>query len=466
MAALMRFVALSMCLLASVANADVAYVGATLIDGTGETVIEDGAIVVDGSRIAYVGPSGNVPETEQLVDVTGKFITPGFIDTHVHFMESSRIHMDAAMRALDGDLTEADDVAWLKERQPYTLSRYICSGVTTVVSLGGPIHIEFGAQAMARELDHAPRVLIAGGPTGNSGFEWIFDGEHATFSADTAEEITAIVRDFHARGADAIKLGYLGEAMGVDTGVTPEQYVPVLKAAAEAAHELGMPVLTHVMAASEFEPVVDSDLDAFAHITFDEPISDVAISKVVERGIKVAPTIAVFPRMIDVYDRTLELTDIEQQCSDPEVLETYFDYPDGWLNRLRFQTLAWVYDFMLGGAEDAIVDSVQRLHAAGAEFIIGSDAAHVGTPHGVAMHVEMQMLEDAGLPPATLIRAATYNAAELLGKLEELGTLTPGKQADFLILDANPLETIRNAQYIDTVVKGGMAISQSGLQAN
>ena len=171
--------------------------------------------------------------------------------------------------------------------------------------------------------------------------------------------------------------------------------------------------------------------------------------------------------MIEVYDRSLVLSDIEKACGDPQVFTTYFDYPDeSWQNALRFQMLSGLYSLMIGGAQAAIEDSVQRLHAAGAEFIIGSDAAHVGTPHGVALHIEMQMLEDAGLPAATLIKAATRNAAEVLGKLDEFGTLTAGKSADFLVLEKDPLETIRNAQYIETVVVAGRAILQAVLRVS
>ncbi len=448
-------------LVAGSALADTAYVGATLIDGTGGEAIQDGTLIVSGDGLTYVGPTAAAPlaTVSEQIDVSGKFITPGFIDTHIHFMESSRIHMDKSVQALDSSLTEADDIAWMKERLGYTLERYVCSGVTTVVSLGGPVHIEMAGRATAMQMERAPRVLLAGGPISNSGLEWIFDGKPAVFAADTEDDMRALVRDFHEKGYDAIKLGFLGAEMGVDTEFTPVDYVPVLKAAADEAHGFGMPVLTHVMTAEAFEAVADSGLDAFAHITFDVPISAAAVDKVVEKRIKVAPTIAVFPKMIEVYDRSLELSDIEKACGDPQVFATYFDYPEeSWQNALRFQMLSGFYSLMIGGAQEAIEDSVRRLYAAGAEFIIGSDAAHVGTPHGVALHIEMQMLENAGLPPATLIKAATHNAAEALGKLDEFGTLSTGKSADFLVLEKDPLETIRNAQYIETVVVAGRAI--------
>ncbi len=465
----MHYLILPLLFIATNALAQTAYVGATLIDGNGGAAIENGTLIVAGDRLTYVGPTDEAPldSVAEQVDVRGKFITPGFIDTHIHFMESARIHMDKSVQTLDGNLTEADDIAWMKERLPYTLERYVCSGVTTAVSLGGPVHLEMAGRATAMQMDHAPRVLLAGGPIGNSGLEWIFDGKPAVFAADTEDDMRALVRDFHEKGYDAIKLGFLDESMGVETEFTPSTFVPVLKAAADEAHNLDMPVLTHVMTAEAFEAIADTDLDAFAHVTFDVPISDAAVNKVVAKGIKVAPTIAVFPKMIEVYDRTLELSDIEKACGDPQVFTTYFDYPDeSWQNALRFQMLSGLYSLMIGGAQAAIEDSVQRLHAAGAEFIIGSDAAHVGTPHGVALHIEMQMLEDAGLPAATLIKAATRNAAEVLGKLDEFGTLTAGKSADFLVLEKDPLETIRNAQYIETVVVAGRAILQAVLRVS
>ena len=117
-----------------------------------------------------------------------------------------------------------------------------------------------------------------------------------------------------------------------------------------------------------------------------------------------------------------------------------------------------------GDAQAAVGDSARRLHAAGGRLLIGSDAAHIGTPHGVALHVEMQMLEDAGIPPSALIQAATRNAAQFLRR-PDFGTLEAGKRADFLVLGEDPRETIRNAQFIDWVVRGGQAHPQAQLRA-
>ena len=93
-------------------------------------------------------------------------------------------------------------------------------------------------------------------------------------------------------------------------------------------------------------------------------------------------------------------------------------------------------------------------------MIIGSDAAHIGTPHGVAIHREMQMLEDHGLKPVTILQAATINGAQVMRVDDDLGSIEAGKLADFLVLDRNPLETVYNAQYISRVIKGGSELDR------
>lgn len=443
----------------AIAGQPTAYVGATLIDGTGAAALENATLVVEGEVISALGSDPEIiPADAEVVNVSGKYIIPGLIDTHVHFMESGRMAMDRQVQALDPAMTEAEDIAWLKGRTPEILSRYLCSGVTTVLSAGGPVHLEFGAREFARTQPYAPRILIAGGPIFNGGFEWIFDGAPAVFAADTPDDIRAMVRDFHDRGADAIKLGYDDPLPGTTDGPSVEQYAPVIRAAVDEAHSLGLPTLVHVMSKSAADGLTDTGLNAFAHLPFDEPVSDEFIAAIVKHSIFIAPTIAIGPRMADVFDDNLVLTDIEKRCGDPEVYETY-----NYDNQAVKDAMSAEMRPFADRAHQAMTDSVQRLQQAGARFIIGSDASHIGTPHGVAIHIELQMLEAAGLKPATLVEAATRNAAEMLGKDDEFGTLQVGKKADFLVLEANPLDSIANIQYIDTVVANGRPVRQAQL---
>ena len=493
------------------------YLGATLIDGRGGPAVWDGALVVVGNDIVAVGRENDVviPADAELVDVSGTWIMPGLIDTHVHFFESGRLYFNLLISNFFGD-PDAED-QWVRDRLDYTLGRYLCAGVTTAVSLGGPESFELLARERSQALEYAPQVLVAGGPIGENGVDLLkFEGKPTSFVARTEEDMRRTIRELKARGMDLIKLGYLG-SLGSGEPVPLEEYVPVLAAAADEAHKLGMPVLTHIMNRVEAEAIVDTNLDAFAHLPFDDATSDEFISRVVSNGVAVAPTLAVFKREIDVLKQQLELLPIERRCADPEVLETYDDFAEtplygSWSGTLlsvsvialllgillwrwkRFgkwakaatlpfilvglfaaylshignftRALAWMYDSMLSASAINASGNMKRLVEAGATLIIGSDSSHVGTPHGSSMHVEMQLIQDAGVPAEVIIPAASRNAAEVLGISDRTGTLEAGKSADFLILAADPLQDIANAQRIQFVVSDGRLFTPAELNAH
>lgn len=148
---------------------NVAITGATIIDGNGAQPIPDATIVVDGDRILAIGPSHEIeiPQNTEIVEANGRWIVPGMIDLHIHFWESGR---PGAQPTFIADVTSVfpyeDEVAWMKARIPYTLSRYICAGVTSVVALGA-IDWEYEVRNLANEMDTAPQVLLAGGFTAN-----------------------------------------------------------------------------------------------------------------------------------------------------------------------------------------------------------------------------------------------------------------------------------------------------------
>lgn len=315
-------------LLSEVTEAATLYQRGTVIDVRSGESIPGAAVLVEGERITAVGPSASftVPDHARRVDISGQYIVPSFIDTHIHFMESGRIQMDKMLQMLDSDATEAEDIAWMKPRIPYTLSRYICSGVTTAVSVGGPVHIEFEARRLAQQQQAAPRILVAGGPIANTGFEWIFDGKPAVYTSDTVAGTRDIIKNFIELDAEGIKFGYIGSLPGAEPELTVEEYAPVLAAAIEEAHRHRLPTLVHIMQASEAHALVNTGLDAFAHLPMDEPASDEFVRRVVEKGIYIAPTIAVMAKIREVFDGKFQPSPIERACMDPQVMLTYTSY--------------------------------------------------------------------------------------------------------------------------------------------
>src|SRR5262252_7572157 len=137
--------------------------GGTLIDGTGAPPVSDAAVVVSGDRIADAGPSSKitVPKNTKTIDARGKWIIPGLIDAHLHFFQSGDLYTRPDVIDLRQRVPYERELAWIRRRLPYTFTRYLCSGITSVVDAGGPF-ANFNVRGMARRTPAAPRVAVAG----------------------------------------------------------------------------------------------------------------------------------------------------------------------------------------------------------------------------------------------------------------------------------------------------------------
>jgi imidazolonepropionase-like amidohydrolase len=152
-----------------------------------------------------------------------------------------------------------------------------------------------------------------------------------------------------------------------------------------------------------------------------------------------------------VFGNTVKLTAIEARLGDPEVIQSWSE-----LSRIPAEKIR-------GGIPPAILLSsrpteflnLQLLYAAGARIAAGTDAGNIGTPHGPALHREMELMMQAGMRPFDILISATRNAAAVMGKDKEVGTLQKGKLADIVLLDADPVRDIRNTQKIFRVMKAG-----------
>ena len=166
-----------------------ALVGATLIDGTGAAPLDDAVVIIDGTEIAAAGARGSVPipEGASTVDVGGKWLVPGLIDAHVHFMESGRIYTKPGQIDLTHLVPYDEEVAWMQQRVPVTLKSYLCAGVTGAVSVGGP-RFEYEVREQARARAAAPDVYVAHGPVALVPAEILFPPFHGDASVRTVTD--------------------------------------------------------------------------------------------------------------------------------------------------------------------------------------------------------------------------------------------------------------------------------------
>lgn len=392
-----------------------AFTGATLIDGSGADPIQNGVLLIQNGRVVAIGATENVaiPEHATIRDVSGKTIVPGFINAHGHV----------------GDVKGIEGGHYSRENIIDNLSIYARYGITTVVSLGGD---KKDAETLRAVNDttsaQRARLFIAG----------------EVINGKTPIEAMAVVDSNHVMGVDFMKI-----RVDDNLGTTPKMPEDVYRAVINRSHELGYKIATHMYYLDDARKLLDAGSDMLAHSVRDLPVDDAFIQLIKEKKVCYCPTLT---RELStfVYGDTAEF------FSDPFFTREYDSVtihplkdPARQLQVSNSQS-AKTYKQQLPTAKA----NLKTLCDQGVPIVFGTDSGIPARFMGYFEHLEMEMMADAGLTPMQIIVSATKNAAEYMG-LKDLGTLSPGHRADFIVLDADPLTDIRNVRRISGVFVGG-----------
>jgi imidazolonepropionase-like amidohydrolase len=425
-----------------------AFMGATLIDGTGRGPVADAVVLVEGTRIAAAGPRGAVivPPGARTADLTGKWIVPGLIDAHIHFFQSGGLYARPDIIDLRAVRPYAEERARVRAKLDRTLARYLASGVTGVVDVGGPMW-NFAVRARAREIALAPRVAVAGPLLATYVPPALAGADAPIVRIASAEAARAEVRRQLAHGPDLIKIWFVfpGQDISADLGW--------VRAAIAEAHAGGVRVVAHATQRRVARALVEAGVDVLAHGIDDGPVDDELLALMKARGVVYITAFAVKEGYAEVLGEDVRLSPIERRLGDPDAIASFAD-----LARTSKALLPpWVHPRPSAPTDPVMARNLARVHGAGIVVAAGSDAGNIGTLHGPALHRELEiMVTDGGLTPLQALSAATLGGAQVMGRAHDLGTLARGKLADFLILDADPLADIGNTTRIHRVVKGGV----------
>jgi imidazolonepropionase-like amidohydrolase len=424
--------------------------GATLIDGSGAPPIADSAVVINRNRITAAGPAAKirVPRGARVIDARGKWITPGLIDAHVHFFQSGGLYTRPDVIDLRQRVPYERELEWIRNRLEYTFTRYLVSGITSVVDVGGPMW-NFKVREIASRTEAAPRVAVAGPLVSTYAPERLKTGDPAIIRVNTADEARDLVRRELAQKPDLIKIWFIRRP-----GSKLEELEPIAKAAIDESHARGVRVAVHATELETAKAAVRAGCDVLVHSVFNDPVDDEFIKLVKERGVIYTPTIVVTEGYAEVLGRKVDLNDVERAWGDPEVIKSWDNMPapsnqsPGGGRR---------------GVNKVTLDNLKRMQAAGCVIAAGTDAGNIGTLHGPSLHREFELMAEAGLSPIEIIVAATQNAARVFAREPKMGVIKAGQLADLLILNQDPTADIKNLRKIDKVIKDGVVFDHSAL---
>jgi imidazolonepropionase-like amidohydrolase len=399
--------------------------GGTLIDGTGREPVPDCAIVVEDDRIGAVGPQPEVmwPPSARVIDATGKTILPGFIDAHAHLM--------AYQYELEKRLTTPASLTVIRTLS--NLRATLEAGVTTVREAGG---MDLGFKlAVAQGLVPGPRLFLSVYALAQRGWLWDLPmGSGATLDTSGmlgrvahycggVETLREQARDLIHAGADVLNICTSSSGHSSPDRLPAAQFtLEEIQAVVYEAHVTGRRVMAHMDGGPGLRNAVLAGVDSVEHPFY---LSNDDASLMVDRGTYLVPTLA----------------------TNYGIVQTAEEFPAAGIHP---QAVEGARRMMLSHAE-----GFRRAAEAGVSIVLGSDS--FGWFQGRNL-MELDLMVRCGYSPMQAIVAGTQTAARCLGAEDRIGTLTPGKLADLLVVDGDPLADVnilQDRERLDLIMQGG-----------
>jgi imidazolonepropionase-like amidohydrolase len=384
-----------------------------LVDGTGTSAIPGQAVLVEGRRISWIGPTDELTLADRItiIDGGGQTLLPGLINCHVHLCHDGAPDLFAQAR------TDSPTTAAL--RGYLNLQLTLRAGITTVRDCGAANNVAIElAHAVENELVPGPRILAAGRVITMTGGHGHFIGREA----DGADAVRAATRAEIKAGAHFIKAMATG---GVLTpGVTPTQTAlqpDELEQVSREAHNSGRRSACHAIGNEGIKNAVRAGIDSIEHGYY---LDDEALELMVERGTFLVPTLLAGHQII--------------------------------LNGQAGRVPSWITEKSLASAEHHRASFIAAVRS-GLKIAAGTDAGTPYNPHG-DLQAELELMVGCGLRPLDAILAATRNAAENLDLLHDTGTIEVGKRSDLIIAQSDPTADISALAHISFVLSNGKII--------
>jgi len=392
-----------------------------LIDGTGRDPVEKTSIIVDANRIKSVGAVTSYPEKTNVIDLRNLTVMPGLIDCHLHL---GGLTVDKPGKAI-GKVSLKDMASFfLDYSRNYAHRRWLAieNGVTTIRSAGDhyPHIIKLRDKIAAGKLV-GPRIF-APGPTitapGGHPAGTIYKGnryiiKNATRQIAEVSSAREEVRKLVEGGVDCIKAIYSDINPMDITHKVPRLSLDVLEVLADEAHQYNLRLMVHTGSPKETMDAIKAGADSIEHGILpggdSTEFEDDLVKMMLDKGTFFVPTLAI----------------------------------------------AWAYKEAYPAVFSGLKQTVKILHSAGVNMAAGTDSGTPGVVIGKGLHKELELMVEAGISPIEAITAGTRNAADNLGKANELGTIEPRKLADIIAVSGDPLKDIRDTREIRLVIKDG-----------
>jgi imidazolonepropionase-like amidohydrolase len=402
------------------------FTNARIIDGTGK-VIENGSLVIEGDKVKEVTTNKNIAfPNARIINASGKTIIPALIDTHMH------------LGMLKGTTVKYDNITEQNVRRQ--LRRYAQYGVGAVLSLGRDPNFIYKLRALRLEKKISGSYLftagrgfgvVNGAPPGGGARPGTFD----VYRPTSVSQVSLDMNELAAHHPNIVKL-WVDDWLGTMPKMKPAMYEVVIN----EAHKHHLKVAAHIYYLNDSKILVRSGVNVLEHSIRDLPVDAELINLMRQHHVALVPTLTLTEAFFIFNDRpSWMFTSFFKNSLEPGVYKTL-------LNR------TYGVDLSQRSILSLALRNVKKLYDSGIEIGLGTDSGALPTRvQGFGDHRELELLVAAGLTPMQVLKIATYQSAKIIGVDDIMGTLQPNKLANFVVLNANPLERISNTQKIDSV---------------
>lgn len=414
-----------------------------------DVLVEDGIIAAIGIRLkAKAGV--------EMIDGTGKFLIPGFVDAHIHFAQSGGVYTRPDAVDLRKYKPYEEEILWTHANMEHTLRRYLAVGITSVVDVGSTINF-LKQRDTFRTKSYAPTIYMTG-PLLTTweppAFKHLKD-DQLFFEMKTVEDAKNYVLKQLPLKPDFIKIWYIVQGRNTDSAA--RSHLPMIQAVIDESHKAGLRVAVHATERITAQLAVEAGADLLVHGIDDEVVSDNFVKLLKSNNVVLTPTLVVVQGYVDVLGQTYKIDQHDFEHASATQLNSIIDF-----KHLPDTALLKRYRIGIAGSShtrkttDSLLSlNLKKMSEGGVTIATGTDAGNIGTQHASSFYHELIAMQQSGMSMWQLLQASTINGAKAVGKQSEFGSIKKGKRADLLLLNKNPIDKLENWKSFALVINKG-----------
>jgi len=440
----------------------------TIVDVENQKLIPNQTVTITDDLISNIKASKKVklPENASIIDGAGKYLIPGLTDAHIHFAQNGGLYTRPDVIDLRAFSSFENEIQLTKNDTEQKLLRYLKQGITNVIDVGSNFNFLEQRNDFTTN-DSLPSIFITGPLLTTykpKVYESYPEAKPFILTKTIEEGINGVQRQL-PYNPDFIKIWYIAGADGLSVEESAKKNLPIVKAIINEAHKNNLKVAVHATERITAQLAVENGADFLVHFIDNEILKDDFVQLMKKNKTVLIPTLIVPSGYNNTFAQTLSFSAHELQHADPYQLGSLLD-----LKHLADTTLVNNYKNkrMAQSARSKTSDSIAMVNTkiladAGVLLATGTDAGNIGTLHASSYLSELQAMRQSGMSTWQILTASTLNGAKILEKQDEFGTVSTGKKANLVLLNANPVENIDNIIKVNRVINNGKVINPEKL---